>query len=292
MTAIMHHDPAHLAALRRGSTVRGNADWPNAFLHELGPSMDGRIDKRRLPAMADYIESLELSPNRGEMTAPGPLGHADGVNGRYPCLGYVLRPGGEGFGAVCFPAGKERAAPAGYYLSGFGIACWAWGRQQGMNAVATNEAVGQLHDVFIAEPVRLMQVPGFTLGDVTPRHVADAIRQFIDCEDATRAWYMASGLKPETASEPPAKVPVPEPVSEPAPAATILTVDSSWKGLFAADRYGDMRIMSDRRVGELEAECERIEEERDRVRADLAKWRKRQKAALLLAKVDDDDGTD
>ena len=284
--------------MKKGIADRGNADWPSAVLHEIGSSMDGGIDKRRLAAMADFIEGLVMVPDRGE-PAPGPLGTAAGVDGRYPCLGYVLRPGGEGFGTVCFhphePNEERRRDPQGYYLTGFGLCCWAWGKANGINAVATVEASSQLQDVFIAEPIRQGNVPGFTLGDVTTAHVADAIRQFIKCEDAARSWYMASGLKPEAASEPPApeppaKGPVPEPA--PAPAAKTLTVDSSWKGLFATDRYADMRAMSDRRVGDLEAERARLEAELSRVDEDLAKWRKRKKVAEALVKVDDDDGTD
>ena len=290
--------------MKKGIADRGNADWPSAVLHEIGSSMDGGIDKRRLAAMADFIEGLVMVPDRGE-PAPGPLGTAAGVDGRYPCLGYVLRPGGEGFGTVCFhphePNEERRRDPQGYYLTGFGLCCWARGKANGINAVATVEASSQLQDVFIAEPIRQGNVPGFTLGDVTPRHVADAIRQFIDCEDATRAWFMASGLKVGAVEEEEAE---PEPpASEPpklvlARAAT-LTLGDSWKGLLVADRFDELSALCDRRVGELEserdrleAERDRIEEERSRVRADLAKWRKRQKAAAALASVDDDDGTD
>ena len=277
-------------AMRKGVAERGVTTWPSAVLHEIGPSMEGGIDKRRLAAMADFIEGLVMVPDRGD-PAPGPLGTAAGVDGRYPCLGFVLRPGGEGFGTVCFHPckhGEERRSdPQGYYLTGYGLCCWAWGKANGINAVATVAASSQLQDVLTAEPIRAGLVSGFTLGDVTPAHVADAIRQFIGSEDATRAWFMASGLQPP-ASEPPAK----EPVSELAPAATTLTLDSSWKGLFGADRYADMRTMSDRRVGELEAERDRLEGELSRVDEDLAKWRKRQKAAASLAAVDDDAGTD
>ena len=289
-------------AMRKGIAERGVTTWPSAVLHEIGPSMEGRIDKRRLAAMADFIEGLDMVPDRGD-PAPGPLGTAAGVDGRYPCLGYVLRPGGEGYGTVCFYPYKNeeerRSDPQGFYLTGYGLCCWAWGKGNGINAVATVDASSALHDVFIGEPVRAGLVPGFTLGDVTPRHVADAIRQFIDCEDATRAWYMASGLKvgavEEEEPEPPASEP---PASEPVRTAT-LTLGDTWKGLLVADRFGELSALCDRRVGELEserdrleAERERIEEERDRVRAALAKWRKRQQAAVLLAKVDDDDGTD
>ena len=297
-------------AMRKGVAERGVTSWPSAVLHEIGPSMDGRIDKRRLAAMADFIEGLDMVPDRGD-PAPGPLGTAAGVDGRYPCLGYVLRPGGEGYGTVCFHPYKNdeerRSDPKGYYLTGYGLCCWAWGKGNGINAVATVEASSQLQHVFIAEPIRAGLVSGFTLGDVTPRHVADAIRQFIACEDATRAWFMASGLKvgaveeeaaePEPpASEPPASEP-PKPV--PVREATTLTLGDTWKGLLVADRFGELSALCDRRVGELEserdrleAERDRIEEERSRVRADLAKWRKRQKAAAALAEVEDDDGTD
>ncbi len=292
MTAIMHHEPGRLAALRRGSTDRGDTTWPSAFLHEIGPSMEDGIDKRRLAAIADFIEGLPMGPERGEL-APGPLGTATGVDGRFECFGFVLRPGREGLGTVCFhphePHEERRRDPQGYYLSGFGLVCWAWGASQGMSAVADNDHAVRMHDVFIAEPVREEHVPGFTLSDVTPRHVADAIRRFIDCEDAALAWRSAFGLNPEEASEPPAVEP-PKPV--PARGGATLTLNDTWERLFAADRYGDMRDLSDRRVGELEAERDRLEGELSRVDEDLAKWRKRQKAAASLAAVDDDAGTD
>ena len=68
--------------------------------------MEGGIDKRRLEAMADFIEGLPMAPDRGQ--APGPVGNAKHVHGSIPCLGYVLRPGGEGYGLVVFDADKQQ----------------------------------------------------------------------------------------------------------------------------------------------------------------------------------------
>ena len=74
------------------------------------------------------------------------------------------------------------------------------------------------------------------------------------------------------------------PASVPAPAAA-LTLDEEWKRLLVSDRYADMGALCEGQLGELEAE-------RSRVDADLAKRRKRLKAADALAEVEGDDGTD
>ena len=223
-------------AMRNGSTDRGSADWPSAVLHELAPAMAQGLDKRRLRALASFIEGLELMPEWGTSGAPGPLG---------------------------------------YYLSGYGLVCWGWGEGKGMNAVADNGYVNRLQDMLTAEPVRLRQVPGLTLWDVTPRHVADAIRQFCESEDAGQAWYMASGLREEA---PPAQAPslpvepkAPVPVQAAVPAAA-LTGNEEWKRLIMADDFTGMKALAQKKVAEVAAKMEVLEAERVR-------WAKRHKVA-------------
>ena len=67
----------------------------------------------------------------------------------------------------------------------------------GMASVAANGHVNADQDVLTAEPVRQREIPDLALAEVTGRHVADALRHFIEHRDAQKAWWLASGLKPE-----------------------------------------------------------------------------------------------
>ena len=277
-------------AMRQGIADKGAADWPSARLHDRGAGPVEGLHVERLLRLADYIATLERMPfgRMEKKVAPASV-----VYGNTPCLGYTLDSAGAGLGYIQFSgqSAEEGSTAEGYWLSGYGLICWGWGMNGGIASVAAADKASALHHVLTAEPVRQGHVPGFRWGDVTPAHVADAIRHFVKSEDAARAWYMASGFKPVAEAGPGAEVPKPAPVAA-------LTGGERWKALFLADRYGDMRALCDSQLADLEAERERLEAERVRVEAeqakvdaDLATWRKRKKAADALAAVDDA-GTD
>lgn len=248
--------------------------WPSSVLHSVSACMEAGLDRRRLMKLADFIEGLSMIPEWGG-DAPGPLGDARHVDGRIDCLGYVLRPGGAGYGTVIFNADRQSDSPAGYYLSGFGLICWGWGAAKGMNAVAASGFVNKLQDVLTAEPVRQGKVPGFRMADVTTAHVADAVRRFVESEEPARAWYMASGLKPANVPiAEPAPVADEAPVAEPVPAAG-LTGNEQWKALIVAERFDELRELCEARIGEAETRVRDAE-------ADLEKWRRRLTAAKAL----------
>lgn len=175
---------------------RARAGWSSDVLHGIGSAMDRGLDRRRLMALADFIEGLEMMPQWGcVLPQQEQVGNVRHVDGRIACLGYVLRPGGAGYGNVLFDSERKSDPPRGYYLSGYGLVCWAWGAAAGMNAVAGVDHVNKLQDVLTAEPVQRGEVPALCLVEVTTEHVADALRHFIETEEEpAQAWLMADRL--------------------------------------------------------------------------------------------------
>ena len=238
------------------------------MLHDRGPAPREGIDAGRLERLADLIEGLEVMDRKQRDWAAGPVDRATRVDGRSPVLGYLLDAGGDGFGDVCFPGKGETA----YYLTGYGLVCWGWGMAAGITSVAANGHANAVQDVLTAEPVRRGEIPDLALAEVTGRHVADAIRQFIEHRDAQQAWWLASGLKPE------AQAPAARPAQAPAPkvvalkGAAALTGAERWKALVLAEDVEGLRALCTGQVARLEGELET--------------WRRRLKAAEALAGED------
>ena len=267
----------HLA--RNGNADRARAGWPSAVLHGVGAAMDRGLDRRRLAALADFIEGLEMMPEWGG-EAPGPLGDARFVDGQIECLGFVLRAGGAGYGTVLFHGDRQSDSPKGYYLSGYGLVCWGWGTTVGMNAVADTGYVNKVQAVLTAEPVRNGEVPGFRLHEVTTAHVADAIRQFIESEEPGSAWYMAAGMKREIPNpiEPAGPAPATVEASateEPAPADSGLTSNEQWKALLIDERFDELRALCEGRIRDFDTRIRESETAR-------ALWRRRLAAVNAL----------
>ena len=122
-----------------------------------------------------------------------------------------------------------------------------------------------------AAPVRRGEIPDLALAEVTGPHVADAIRHFVEHRDAQKAWWLASGLKPE------AQAPAPAPAQAPAPKVVALkgaslTGSEQWKALVLAEDVEGLRALCTGQVARLEGELET--------------WRRRLKAAEALAGED------
>lgn len=265
---------------RSGSADRASEDWPSRVLHDRGPVPKEGLDEARLARLADFIETLEVMDTSQPQWALGPVGDITIPDSRTEVLGYLLTSGGHGYGAVCFQEDSNRP---GYYMTGYGLVCWGWGTTNGMASVAANGHVNALQDVLTAEPVRTRQIPDLTVEQVTGAHVADALRQFIDCRDAHRAWWLASGLKPGAEAEPaPVKEP---PLARQEPEAKVvslpgtgLTGNERWKHLVVSEEYEALRELCEGQVARLEGE--------------LATWRKRLAAAKALIGGDEQEELD
>ena len=166
------------------------------MLHNVAPRMepDG-LDRRRLNALADFIETLPLAP-RGRIADSDPeMGHLPTkvVDGRTPCVAFRLTGGGPGgFGEVYFKGSAPRpASVTGYALSGYGIICWSWGSGNGMASVALNGRANELQRVLTADPV--LGSKEITWGDtvIQPPLVAMALRCFLEGMTPTEAWEAA-----------------------------------------------------------------------------------------------------
>ena len=145
--------------------------WPSAVLHDVGPQMgkDG-IDRRRLEALAGFIETLPMAGGTPAGRSRVPLKRVDG---RTPAVRFHLHGGPAGMGFIDV---QDGAWVDEYGLTAYGLCCWGWGETQGMTAVATNGRAGEVHETWTAQPVldrRVRMGP-----DIEPRHVADALRHY------------------------------------------------------------------------------------------------------------------
>ena len=253
----------HNLAGRRLNGMKGSTDrdsmraWPSYVLHQVGPRMVDGLDGRRLNALADLIEGLHVQDTSGSAWAQGPVSQAKFVDGALPVLGYLVEGSrGRGWGVICH--GPEGT---GYYLTGYGLVCWGWGCTNGIASVAANGMAAQVERVLSAEPVRSRSVRDIELGQVTTAHVADALRHLVECRDADKAWWLASGLPvapgaarpPEVGGSPP---PAPR-APERAPVG--LTGEEGWKALLMSEDYAGMAVVAERRVEALRGELARWE---------------------------------
>lgn len=265
----MQEDRQQMLNRRNGDAAHASHNWPSRILHEVPQAFEEGLATARLKRLADLIETLGVMDQSRPGWAAGKVGILGSVHGRNEVLGYLLQSGGQGYGAVCFREGQ----PDAYYLTGYGLVCWGWGKGQSMASVAANGHQNALQDVLTAEPVRKQQIPDLFLGDVTGRHVADALRQFVVCRDPHRAWWKASGLAPEAA---PAPVLVPTMTPVPAPEPKVVALPGT--GLTGNERWRAM--MADEDVEGLLALCT---EQVERLEGELATWRRRLAAAKALA---------
>ena len=234
-----------LRAGANGGRVRG---WPSDTLHAVAPRMepDG-LDHRRLQAIAEFIGALPMDDGAS------PDGHrtvtARHVYGQNECTHYALDAGGDGLGYVEFDR-MENGAVVGLRLTGYGIACWAFGQDAGMSAVARDNRVSAVQTVLTAAPV-----PPEARRHVTPAHVAGALARFVECLDPEQAWQDAldkpDGNGIDAPVEPNADAGTDAPEGDPEPVAP--SVDDLEAAVTAARR----------RVTELTAETEQA-------KADLA----------------------
>ena len=256
----------------RGMNGPGGEEWPSKVLHDVGGGFEGGLNRARLRALADFIEGLPITW-RGARH-PGPVPSIQSLEARVACIGFVLHAGGPGFGLVAYSAPAPHGAVMGYHLTGYGVICWAWGASNGMSSVAGNGLVNGLQSVLTAEPIERGAVPDLSLPDVTPAHVAAALRAFVECEDAEDAWRAAAGE------------PADRPAQAQAPAApgearaahgreAALTDSERFKQLFVRDRYDEAEALCERRVADLEAQAARIADE-------AATWRKRLNAVRAM----------
>lgn len=278
----MRNELAKLKDLKVG-TARGNeGTWPSSVLHELNQRMEDGLDARRLLALADLIEPLPMAPlmrGIGKHWANGPIVAARYMDGRTPVIGYVLRESTEkGFGLVEFEEGKNTGA-AGYWLTGYGLVCWGWGEQMGMAAVAGNGMVQQLQQVLTADPIWQRKFTDLTISKVTPVLIAQALRHFVQCRDATIAWGRVANEQ-DVAGNAPKVTPITGTtvVERPQPKAK-LTGGEEWRTLMMTERYADLVTLCEKREADIQ---ERI----DKLLAEQKVWGKRRKSAAIMLDED------
>ena len=268
MTMQIREDRQQMLNRRNGDAAHASRGWPSKVLHEVpqGAFVDG-LSVARLERLAEVVEGLEVPDTRRAAWALGPVANITALHGSTEVVGYMLTATGDGYGVVSFKPGNVPV----YYLTGYGLIAWGYGTGQGMSAVAQNGHVNGLQDVLTAEPVRRQHIPDLALGDVTGRHVADALRQFIACRDAHRAWWKASGLAPEAEPAPvrEAPAPAPEPKKVVALPGAGLTGKEQWKALMQDEDVEGLLALCTEQVARLEGE--------------LGTWRRRLAAAQALA---------
>lgn len=257
----------------------GSNDWPSKVLHDVGGCIEGGLNRVRLRALAGFIEDLPLV-RRGD-EHPGPIPAINHLDGRTACIGFVLHAAGDGHGLVSYSAPAPGGTVRGYYLTGYGLICWGWGTGNGMSSVAGNGHVEALQHVLTAYPIERGTVPNLTLPDVTPAHVAKALRAFVECEDAWQAWREAAG---EPAERPaPADKPIPTGARQgPNPGCGELTEAERFKQLFVADQFDEAEALCERKVADCDRRAAEIEAQVKRIAEDAATWRKRLNAVQAM----------
>lgn len=179
-------------AMRDGGG-RGSENWPSKVLHEVGPQMEADgLDRRRLHALADLIETLYAAPPpRIRQEVVGSNIHecpAKYVDGRTKCEYFSLRDGGPaGLGKVYFKDSPEPQNVVGYALTGYGLICWGWGSENGMRSVALNGRVNEVSRVLAADPACNREID-WTQGFINAGHVAMALRFFLEGMTPKEAW--------------------------------------------------------------------------------------------------------
>ena len=270
----MRNELAKLKGLKVGTARTSQESWHSDVLHKVNQQMEDGLDARRLHALADFIEGLRLAPIlRTKGWAEGPLMQTSYVHGATPVKGYLLRASGDkGLGLVEFEAGQTGAV--GYWLSGYGVICWGWGEAMGMAAVAGNGMVNQLQQVLTAEPVWERKFSDYTITKVTTAHVAQAIRYFIECQDAVVAWGKVADEQDVAGDAPRNVTPMTGTTVRELPKPK-LTGGEQWKTLMMAERYGELVTLC-------EGEERKLQERIDTLLAEQKTWAKRRKSAQVM----------
>ena len=289
---------------------RCSRGWPSDVLHDVGPRTSqrgmGRIDTRRLLALADYIEGLPMKPygkpSWRSWATPGcsNLVTTKYVDGQTPVVGYALTGKHAGYGLVELH-NHSGSTLCKYWLTGYGLICWAWGSDLGMANVVEGERLKtQLQAVLTADPVSKGDVRGMHSAEVTAAMVAKALRGFAHGKDAVDAWTEVVGAhmaaKAAEQPEPTRYIPVawPEPVAE----TPKVTQVEEWKRLLMDEDGEAMLAMAGRELAKVEArrdsldadlaaEVARVEQEfaarREQVATGVAIWTKRMAVAKAMA---------
>ena len=267
---VAHVDRNRALNRRNGSTDRDSADWPSKVLHDVGPRMEFGIDRRRLAALADFVEALEriapISRPRGTPWTDGPVAPAKFVVGQVPVKGFMLQEEGHaGMGLVEFNGQGEAE---GYWLTGFGLVCWGWGAEKGMANVAEPTRCHELTRLFTAQPVRKGLVAGYAWTQITTKDVAAAIREYLESGDVVGAWRTVGRRH------------VPEPKAKVAPVAAKPVREPSrveaWKAAVVDEEY-------DTAEGIALAALEGIEEKLALLAEQKAAWSKRLEVVGAMA---------
>lgn len=218
-------------AVRRLPGVRGHQD------------ADG-LNVERLQALAGAIEGLPAS-DWHEGDGLGPVGQMGYVRQAEPPTHFTLRAGGQGLGVLRFArAGDGEVAARA--VTGYGLACWAWGKYAGLAAVASNGRVRDVEQVLNAAPV-IDGKCGPRLR-IEPHHVAEAVRAYLRCLDPVAAWAEVVGAH---AQERPA-APEPEPAPEPKPPAPAeQPPDARWRVLLSQERWAEAAALAEEQVAAL-----------------------------------------
>ena len=219
----------------RNGGGRGSEDWPSKVLHEVGPQMEADgLDRRRLHALADFIETLYAAPApKIRQEVVGSNVHecpAKYVDGRTKCEFFSLRNGGQaGLGKVYFKDSPEPQNVVSYALTGYGLICWGWGSENGMRSVALNGRVNEVSRVLAADPA-LGHEMDWTQGFINAGHVAMALRFFLEGMTPLEAWrkveYTPWVDQPKErhmgkVDPEPTPKPEPEPAPEPKPVEVV-----------------------------------------------------------------------
>ena len=202
------------------------------------------LNVERLRALADAVESLPAADFH-EGDGLGPVGQMAYVRQAEPPTHFTLRAGGQGLGVLRFERAGESEVVA-RAVTGYGLACWAWGKYEGLGAVASNGRVREVEQVLNAAP-SIDGRAGVRL-HIGPHHVAEAIRAFIECLDPEEAWRRVVAAHAQARPAPPAPEPV-VPAPEPAPAAP--EAGARWRVLLSQERWAEAAALAEEQVAEL-----------------------------------------
>ena len=258
--------------------------WASAKLHDIGPRMKHGIDERRIRGLAAFIDGLDfIAPMRRTTPAeknwaPGPVKNIEQVYGQNDCAGYMCQSGGQGMGVECYIEGARK-----YYLTGYGITCWAWGQTNGMAALAEGGFQEDLYKVLSALPIARQSVQDLDAKDLRPQHVAAALLYYVshheDDDVVNDAWVHASKVVA------PWEAPKAKPIAKDTPLVAgpaapngkvaSLTQVESWKRLVMMDDYEGMSHMASLEVAKLQSQIDKLMEQRDT-------WKKRRTMAQSL----------
>ena len=192
-----------MLARRQGVAGGRTTGRASDVLHKIstGPRPDG-IDVRRIEALADLIETLPL------FCEDIPVKVLKFVTSDTKVTHYHM-PSKKEFGVLHAKDTRNLGDTIDVYALNFnGLCHWGWGHM-GLAAVADGPRKEEVHRVAMARPVirdSWAETPPVRMrGGVTPRHVAEALREYVKCLDPVKAWQKVAAWADAEADRPAAE---------------------------------------------------------------------------------------